>query len=63
MLEEWNKKVVAALTVIKKALLKEENERCRAEAEWKLEFKKLNQHIQAVQNNTHRNAVTQVLIF
>jgi hypothetical protein len=61
--EEWNEKVVAALMVIKRALLKEENERCRAEAEWKLELKKLSQSIQTVQDNTHNSAVPQVFAF
>jgi hypothetical protein len=61
--EEWNEKVVAALTVIKKALLKEENERCRAEAELKLELKNLNQHIQTTRDQIHNNAVSQVFTF
>ncbi|XP_023706972.1 TNF receptor-associated factor 1 isoform X2 [Cryptotermes secundus] len=60
--EEWNEKVVAALMVIKRALLKEENERCRAEAEWKLEIKKLNQRIHTVQDNTQKNPVQQVSV-
>ncbi|PSN45550.1 hypothetical protein C0J52_05785 [Blattella germanica] len=60
MPEEWNDKVVAALMVIKKALLKEENERCRAEAEWKLEMKKLNQRIQSSENYGLSNAQAQV---
>lgn len=46
--------------VIKRALLKEENERCRAEAEWKLEIKKLNQRIHTVQDNAQKNPVQQV---
>jgi hypothetical protein len=61
--EEWNEKVGAALTVIKKALLNEENERCRAEAELKLELKKLNHQIQTAQNKTNNNAVSQVFTF
>jgi hypothetical protein len=61
--EEWNDKVVAALMVIKRALLKEENERCRAEAEWKLEIKRLSQRIHTVQDNTHNSPVPQVFSF
>jgi hypothetical protein len=61
--EEWNDKVVAALMVIKRALLKEENDRLRAEAEWKLEIKKLTQRIQTVQDNTHNSPVPQVFSF
>ncbi|XP_069691624.1 uncharacterized protein Traf-like [Periplaneta americana] len=60
MPEEWNDKVIAALMVIKKALLKEENERCRAEAEWKLELKKLNQRVQVAENTTHNTTAPQV---
>ena len=46
--------------VIKRALLKEENERCRVEAECKMEIKKLNQCIQAVQENFCSTTVPQV---
>lgn len=60
--EEWNEKVVAALTVVKKALLKEENERCQAQAELKLELKNLNQHMQTTDDRLH-NAVSQVFAF
>ncbi|XP_021937435.1 TNF receptor-associated factor 3 isoform X2 [Zootermopsis nevadensis] len=59
--EEWNEKVVAALTVVKKALLKEENERCQAQAELKLELKNLNQHMQMTDDRLH-NAVSQVKV-
>jgi hypothetical protein len=46
--------------VIKRALLKEENERCRAEAEWKLEINKFSQQIKTVQDNAHNSQVPQV---
>ncbi|GFG28519.1 hypothetical protein Cfor_03636 [Coptotermes formosanus] len=58
----WNEETVAALMVIKRALLKEENERCRAEAECKLEIKKLKQSIQAVQDNVCSSTVPQVSV-
>jgi hypothetical protein len=58
--EVWNEKTVAALMVIKRALLKEENERCRAEAECRLEIKKLDQHIQAVRDSVCSRTVPQV---
>ena len=45
---------------IKRALLKEENERCRAEAECRLEIKKLNQCIQAVEESVGSSKLTQV---
>ncbi|KAJ9594377.1 hypothetical protein L9F63_014200 [Diploptera punctata] len=60
--QEWNDKVVAALMVIKKAILNEENERIRAEAEWKVEFKKLNQRLQNSEGNARNSLLPQVTL-
>lgn len=60
MPQQWNEETVAALMVIKRGLLKEENERCRAEAEFRLEVKKLNQSIEAVRESVCSSAVPQV---
>ena len=46
--------------VLKRAILKEENERCRVEAECRVEIKKLNQRIQAVQESAGSSKLTQV---
>jgi hypothetical protein len=58
--QQWNEETIAALIVIKRGLLKEENERCRAEAECRLEIKKLNQCIQAVEESVDSSKLTQV---
>jgi hypothetical protein len=58
--QQWNEETLAALMAIKRALLKEENERCRAEAECRLEIKKLNLWIQAVQESVDSSKLTQV---
>ena len=60
MPQQWSEEALAALMVIKRALLKEENERCRAEAEFRMEIKKLNQCIQAVQESVGSSKLTQV---
>jgi len=58
--QQWNEETIAAIMVIKRAILKEENERCRAEAECRLEIKKLNQRIQAFQESVGSSKLTQV---
>ena len=60
MPQQWNEETIAALMAIKRALLKEQNERCRAEAECKQEIKKLNQCIQVVQESVGSSKLTQV---
>jgi len=58
--QQWNEETITALMAIKRALLKEENERCQAEAEVRLEIKKLYQCIQAVQESVDSSKLTQV---
>jgi hypothetical protein len=60
--QQWNEETIAAIMVIKRAILKEENERCRAEAECRLEIKKLNQRIQAFQESVGSSKLTQVSV-
>lgn len=60
--QQWNEETITVLMAIKRALLKEENERCRAEAECRLEIKKLNHWIQAVQESVDSSKLTQVSV-